>query len=484
MENSIKENKLQTNKEKGFIIIGVLFISTLSLFLAAGLLSSASSYVSTHTAVKKQASQYYQVEDTLAKTIGWLQINSKNILSAFKTTDFETNFDMGNPSLGTNEGAYFSVPTLVKVTGSTNTPMLSNNSFFGTPAFPNTTNVDTGAAFNPVTEFANADVGTANARVVLVWARETVGGYEPVFRVDVVTGNNPDRGSHSFSYVYSKFVDSGTPDPGFFGQNFLTLNTGNNTCESYAYTYSAGTWNAGAPRANCPLGSDANISVGSKVSGTAATLLNNGIALTKASAEISGGECDGAGCHSFSLPALSDWATACPSGGTSPTYTSDSNISGGCYDTVTINPGVTLTFNDTSNPYHIRYIDFDGNAEAHFDIGNGTDKITLNVEKFNSNDRFNGNQIFNLNNAPHQLELNYTGTAQLTLNGTASMHVFLTAPFAPVVVEGNFTYFGGIRALSLESNGNSRLAYDEAGGTITPVTDIAFSLGKASQRFR
>ena len=99
-----------------------------------------------------------------------MQSNSKNIVTAFDSTNFDLNFSIGSPSVGDNEGVHFQVPTLVKMKGTNDSAMLSNNSFFGTSAFPTTTNIDTNASFDAVSEFQNADLGEANARIVLVWA--------------------------------------------------------------------------------------------------------------------------------------------------------------------------------------------------------------------------------------------------------------------------------------------------------------------------
>ena len=105
--------------------------------------------------------------------------------------------------------------------------------FFGESSFPASTNIDTGAAFDAAAEFLNADLGNANARAVVMWARSTDGNFEPIFRVDAVTGNNPDRGVHSFTYVYSQLVAEPSTGPatsvGFYTEDdTLRTKTGNN----------------------------------------------------------------------------------------------------------------------------------------------------------------------------------------------------------------------------------------------------------------
>lgn len=448
---------------------------------------SAVSNTKTRSFVKTRADQYYEVEATLNKTVTWLQQNSKYLVTAFLDTNFDGNFDTGNPTDGDNEAEFFTVPTMVKMNGNNNSVMLSNNDFFGQPAFPATEHIDSGTSFNAVTEFQNADLGTANARVVLMWARQTTGAYEPIFRVDVVTGNNPDRGVHSYSYVYSKLV-GGDNVPGFYGRDWMTLQTPNNTCKSYLWDNSGGPWNKGAPRANCPIGSNGPINTSAKVDGTAATLLDEGISLNPPSGEVSGSECTGTDCHSYSLPTLSDWATYCPANNGDVVISSNTTWNaGGCWRDVSIDNNDTLTLTDTSNPYYFRTLTCNGN-KGKIAFGNipTDEKITLFVETINCSggNHINGGQYWNPNNAPHQVRINYLGNADLYLNGNADIHGVIVAPNAHVTVNGNFTYHGGINAAQLTVSGNARLNYDEKLGTATAVSDLNFTLNKTSQRYR
>jgi hypothetical protein len=377
------------------------------------------------------------------------------------------------------------VPTLVKVKGTNNSAILSNNTFFGTPQFPTTTNIETGAAFNPITSFNGASLGTAHARVVLVWARHTEGAYEPVFRIDVITGNNPDRGVHSFSYVYSTLVTTeGTV--GFYGKNKLLFASPNNDCYSYVFTGSEGAWVKGAPRSNCPVASDSAMDLSCKINGTAKTLLDDGIALTKPSGEVSGTTCDGAGCHSYVFPTFNTWDGYCPGNTVDRTISTDGTLAGGCYRTVSINASKTLTLTDSDNAYYIKTLNWAGNnAVLNFANIPADKKINIYVQNFVVNsDHVNGNRLVNTNNKPHQLQINYLGTDELFLNGTASIRANITAPYAPVTVDGDFNYNGGIQALTLEFNGRARPMYDEGIGAPPVLKDLKFALKKASQRYR
>lgn len=481
--------KQYNENEEGYVLVGVMLMTALALLVTSGMLDSAASNTKTRALVTTQADNYYQVEQTLNNVVGWLQSNSKNIVTAFNAANFTANFDVGNPAVGDNEGQNFEVPTMVKMAGTNDSVMLSNNSFFGQSAFPTTTNIDSNAAFNPVTEFANADLGEANARVILVWARQTSQNYEPIFRIDVVTGNNPDRGVHSYSYVYSTLVTSNS-GPGFFGRDSFTAQSPNNDCYSYQYVYDAGssTWSRGAPRSNCSVNSDGSMNISSKINGTANTNLNNGLSFNPPGGDASGGACEGAGCHSMSLPVVGTWASLCSGGHSGDvTITVNQPLAAGCYRDLLINNNKTVTFNDHSGPYYFRNIEYGGNnAEISYGtIPSGKD-ITVYTEsiKANGSNHINGKKFINASSAPHQVKLYYLGTDKLTMNGNVDMGAIVYAPNADVDVLGNFNFYGAIQAKNLYVGGNARINYDESLGGVPVLSDMNFALKQTSQRYR
>lgn len=478
-------NYTQSNKrEAGHMMLGVLLLLSLGLLISAGMLGAASSNTKTRALVKTRAEYYYQVEETLNNVVAWLQTNSQSIVTGFTAANFNNNFDLGSPSAGDNEGAHFNTPTLVKMKGTNDSVMLSNNNFFGEAAFPTTTHITTGTSFDAEAEFASADLGDANARVVLVWARETDGNFEPVFRVDVVTGNNPDRGVHSFSYIYTTLVATDGA-VGFYGRQWLTTQSPNNDCSSYKYTYNAGSWSRGAPRANCPLASNGAINISSHINGTAKTLVDDGVSLNPPGGDVSGTVCTGGSCHGYTLPTMSDWATYCPTHNGDLAVAANLELpAGGCWRDVEIANGKVLTLSDYNNPYYIRTLDFRTNF-AKFNIGNVPEgeKVTIYVEKI-SNDAINGNQFYNVVNAPHQLIINYIGIDPIRLNGTSDINTVLVAPNSNVEVNGNFNYYGGIYTNQLKVLGHARFNYDEALGAMPVLSDMNFALKKASQRYR
>lgn len=476
-----------TYNDNGYVLLGVMVLLALGLLLSVGMVNSAATNAKTRVLVRTQADNYYEVEETLANVVAWLQTNSKSLVTPFSSANFNNNFDLGSPTSGDNEGQHFDVPTMVKMKGTNDSVMLSNNAYFGTSAFPSAEHIDTGASFDAITAFDTADLGGANARIILVWARETDGNYEPVFRVDVMTGNNPDRGVHSYSYVYSTLVTSNST-LNFYGRDFLTTQTPNNDCYSLQYTNSAGVWSGGAQRSNCGVGSNGMINVSSKINGTAKSLIDPGISLNSPGGDVSGTLCEGGGCHGYSLPPLGAWLSYCATHNGDLSIGADTTLAtGGCWQDVSIANKNTLFLADTTAPYYFRSLDFGPNAaEVQFGPGGVIppgDTVTVYVEAIN-NDHINGNTFYNASNAPHQVEIFYLGATELKLNGTADINAMITASNAPVVVNGNFNMYGGIWSTSLDVKGNARLYADESVGGVPVLSDMNFALKKTSQRYR
>jgi hypothetical protein len=149
---------------------------------------------------------------------------------------------------------------------------------------------------------------------------------------------------------------------------------------------------------------------------------------------------------------------------------------------VTIANNRVVTLTSTEYPYFIDTLNIANTGRLNFAPSNPTGTITLYVRTV-VGDRLNGNQLFNTNNKPYQLRLNYLGSNTLTLNGTAAMSSFIVAPYAPISVQGNFTFSGGIRATSLTFTGNGAIHYDES-GDITTLKDVTYSLRNTTQRYR
>jgi hypothetical protein len=502
-------------KEEGYVMLGVIMLVALTLLVTAGMLESSSSNSKTRALVTTQAKNYYEVEESINRVVGWLQANSKNMARAFLAENYETvNFTTTAPTIGSNEAEQFHVPTMVKIKGTNQSVMLSNNDFFGTPAFPVTTNIDTGASFDAVDAFRHADLGTPNARILLVWARETAGAYEPVFRIDVITGNHPDRGVHSFSYVYANVVPGGTGSGGaFYGKYDFHMQSASCECRSKRYTYSGGAWTMGGDGNYCEVATngidDGVMYIHGKVYGYAKTLIPDGIQI-QSPGNVSS-RCEGSSCHSYSITPFATWASTCPGtalgtdisigNGTLPTgnwrdvtVTGTATIPPGCYRKITINNQKQAILSGTDAPYNIQKLVWGGNnAKLSFGAIPETPVekvVTLNVEFLdgqggNANrSALEGGKTINSNNAPHQLVVNYTGTLPLDIGGNVSIGANVTAPSADVTVIGTAAFFGSIKAQRLTVSGNGNLYYDEALGVVSPISDINYELKKTSQRYR
>ncbi len=505
----MKTNK-NNNGEEGFVLIAILILTALALTITAATLTSTANISKAHAVVKIHNNRYYDVEDSLGKVTAWLQDNSKYLVSAFTAANFSTNFSYteGNaPTIGTNEATHFGVPTSVKMNGTTNSVMISNNSTFGSSSFPSVTHIEDGDSKNLVTTFnsafPDADNGGVNLRVVLLSVKSAGADYSPIFRVDAITGNDPDRGVHMFTHIAGAFVDNMNDDSGFYGENYADLG-GTSFCKSKTFTWSGSKWNIGKEAFNCNVQSQGNIIVSSSatIHGKAETNKANGISASsesKITASNSAG-CEGPGCHSTTLVPASLWAAKCPSGGDIKTISSNTTLSIGdsskkgadgvsdCYEKITVNNQKTLTLdssNDVGNYYVKTFTMSGGQPELKINPSASDKVIELHIETM-SNGHINGKEVINKNAAPHQLKIVYTGSSELKLNGGTDIRAHLYAPFARIYANGNFQFYGKVNALEFKSSGTADLFSDEvnSSSTASPAQDLAFANTRISQRFR
>jgi type II secretory pathway pseudopilin PulG len=499
MEELMKRKNMKcVQNEKGYVLLGVLVALAISLVITAGMLQSATGSLTTRIVVEKNAENFYDVERSINAVTAWLQSNSKNIVTAFNSTNFTNNFDLGTPSTGTNQGTTFSVPTLIKMKGTTNAVQLTNDSYFGTSAFPATTNIDTGAAFNAATEFASADFGSdVKVRLVAVWALNTNGHYQPIFRVDAITGGStPDRGVHGVNFIKSALV-TGNAGDGYYASSgdFLTQ-TPNNTCWSYKYSWSGAAWSRGAARSNCIVTSSDMLNIGSAIHGSILTNNSSGINYGT-HGTVSGSVCEGPGCVAYTLPNHDSWTTRCGAIANSAAYdragtaaglsiASGAALAQQCIRDITVASNRSVIFTTTNQPYYIRNLTLQNNSNSkmRFNTTGPGNKYTLYVDNFVGGS-INGNQLVGTNLAPHQLEIFLTQDGSLTLNGTASMNgVIVGRENHTIRHNGNFPFYGAYRSGTVEVLGNATLGYDEDLGSSPALSDINFTLYKASQRYR
>ncbi len=507
--------KNTAGKEDGFILIGVMILAALAMTLTAATLTSTANISKAHAVVKIHNNRYYEVENYIGQVTAWLQDNSKYLVSGFTDVNFQSNFDytVGTaPTVGTNEAAYFGVPTIVKAKGTTESVMISNNSTFGSSNFPNLDHVNNGDTLNVVNDFIsnfpNADNGGINLRVILLAIKESGLDFSPIFRIDAITGNNPDRGVHLYTFVHGAFIDDIYDDSGIYGHQYADLG-GSSACWSKKFTEVGGTWKIGAASNNCNIQSQGDIIVtsSSNIHGSGETNKTDGINASSESriTDNNSAGCEGPGCHLSDLVLTDNWATKCPSGGDSITISSHDTLALGvsskkgvlvgvndyttsdCYDKIIIqNKTLTLTSANDIGKYLIREIDFQG-GKPQLDIApSASDKtIEVHFEKISHNS-INGKNVINASNSPKQLKMFYSGTDQLKLNGKAKIKLHLYSPFAQVYANGTFEFYGKINALNFKTSGTEDLFSDEinSSGTISYPNDLAFNTQKISHRFR
>src|SRR5262245_61601978 len=99
-------------RENGYMLVAVVMILAVSLLITAGMLQASMGSSSIRTVAEKNTKNFYNVERTINTLTAWLQANSKNMVNAFNSANFATNFDLGDPVVGTNEGSAFAVPTM------------------------------------------------------------------------------------------------------------------------------------------------------------------------------------------------------------------------------------------------------------------------------------------------------------------------------------------------------------------------------------
>lgn len=495
------------NTEKGFVLIGVLITAAILLILAASSLSVSGSGTRTIYASDVRSHSYYETEATMNSAVQWFRKNSTSLALLFSRSNFYTNFDRVSPSKGANDTTGFAVPTKIRMNGTNNSVILSNYSGIGPTAFPSSTDASTGASFAAGTVFPSASLGPDKVRVTLVdvvandptkdYGDTDLGNpapdtdFYPIYRVDAATAQY--AGTHLVGYLVGSLItDYGI---GFYGHTKLELRQ---KCDSYISN--SGQYSSASKRANCTVGS-----------GNLLQLHQNeivyGSARSKGTIDSSspfggsfcsdfttgcpnkGQTCAGASCTVSGLPTYSSWSTYCPTNQGNVTVSSSTtlNVAGNsasqkCWNTVTLNNNKVLTLQSTTYPYFIDTFSIPNNGRINFDPQPSTGTINLYVKNFSGN-KFNGNQVFNVNNKPYQLRIHYLGTADLTMNGTADMSSFLVAPYANVNVQGNFIYKGGIKALGLSMTGSAEVHYDES-GDIATISDTTYKIRNLEQGYR
>jgi hypothetical protein len=500
------KSALQRN-ESGYILAGVIMLLALSAMIVAASLNYAASDSRTILAMKRRSTEYYTAEDSLNRAATWLRAQNQNLASCFNRANFYTAFKRTSPTVGANDTSVFTVPTKIKMQGTNNSVILTNSNSLATAAFPATTNVITGAAYNAVTQFPNAPLGQDVVRVTMVdaiainpasdFGDPALGNappqtdFFPVYRVDSMKGLT--QGGHVYAYDVGKLlVNYGVA---FYGQNFINIHQ---PCDSYISNN--GPYGGANVRANCIAGSNATASIQQSKTlygtlSTNGTIDNNPpnggpvCADFVAGCPHHGSTCQGASCHVPGLPVYSAWNVYCPvdQGNVTPANGATLTVAGNnanqkCWNTVTVGNNTTVNLTTTVYTYFINTLNIAHNGTLNFAPNPNNGTITLYVQNLNGGS-INGNQVLNTNNKPYQLRIHYLGNTSLTMNGSAAINAFMIAPYASVTVQGNFTYSGGLKALDLTFTGSGNVHYDES-GSISTINGVQYTIRNAMEHYR
>lgn len=493
-------NEEQANNEQsGFILIAVLVILALSLVVGVSMLSSKQSEAKIQTAYNTQSRDYYRAEESMNRVLAWFQEQSPNLVSAFQFSNFGILFGTGFPTIGSNETSFSNVPSVIKLGSAPgNSVFFSNNpSFFGNSNFPVTTNISSGATVDTKASFALADFGGASVRALLVSSAASNLFRAPIFRIDIITGTDVNRGVRAYTYIHSAIGHDGS-NVGIFVDGDIGFNTTKNTCVSNKFdSFVPPNWSVGHERHNCTVAAGGIITTSAKIKGTIASSTDDTVpGINYERDGESRFQCMGIGCHTETLlPIILGWSVTPPPGcltATDSTISSDTSIGPGCKRDVTIAAGATLIL-DGKGEYQFRTLIFEdpvtSKIEFRLDPGEKLDisdpdfKIKAIVGSFNGN-TFNTSQFLNTGNLPAKIQLEISGTSAITISGeeNTEIRLDLKAPDTDLTLEGNFGFFGSIRARSLQVYDSVKIHVDEDIAPPTGDPDLVFWIDRAIQR--
>jgi hypothetical protein len=524
--------KKNEEAQAGYTLVAVLLFVMVTAFAGASAAGVLGNSIQTMSITNTRTEEYFRNEKVFGEAVQWMRDNSTGMTDVFGRTKFYSAFKRRPPSVGSNDQGNFQVPTKIaprteheKSIILVSDPILlhggSNSGAQG--SFPLTTDTKSGAAFDSLSALKTSHFSGKKIRITLVDAipvdpAKDYGDagvppqtdFQPLYRIDVFDREKvsrgdaegpqagtssrtffKDKGGHLFGHVLGKLhYDYGV---GFYGRDQVEIRQ---PCDSYISN--SGPYSQTSARPHCPIGSNGPVSILNSTAVYGSVHTNNAISAlppfggrvcANAACSEAGTTCQGDTCQVPGLPNFSAWNTYCPSnqGATIPVSGSLLTVSGNdpmqkCWSKVRIANNRVVTLTSTEYPYFIDELDISNTGRLNFAPSPATGTITLYVRKI-TGDSFNGNQVFNVNNKPYQLRLNYLGVDRLRLNGTADMSTFIIAPSAAIEVLGNFVFRGGIKATALTFNGNGSLHYDES-GDITTLKGISYQFRNVTQFYR
>lgn len=498
--------RFRSRIERGGAILGALILTALALLILGGTLRLLSTSIRSVKAQNARSKSFYEAERSFQLALTWLRQNSQKLVSPFTRSKFYGAFDVGPPAAGTNDTSYFSVPTRPKLNRTGRGPILVTDSLLADEAFPPSIDPATGGTFDVAAAFAAGSAGTALVRITLVEAlpqrpqgdfgdpdlghRPPQTDFEPVFRIDAMTGLF--EGAHVFGYVKGSLLYN--EGFAFYGQNSVEMRK---NCDSFESD--TGPYGGRNRKPGCSVGSLGLVGIYRNhiVYGSVQTKgsIDSGrnwtgrvCATFEPDCPDQGYICEGSDCQVPALQSPPTWNSLCPRNRGNLRLSRDTTLIAGsadprdnCWATVTLRAGVVLTLTTTAFPYHFRQVTFGRNASIVITPDTPNQRVTLNILTLPRS--VTGEQITNSANKPYQLLLKYNGTRDVALTGPAH-HFFLDAPLAPIVIRGNTSIFGGIKAKSLTAEGNGELHYDESNRGGSLPSDMQFTLKSVGQHYR
>jgi len=493
--------------QSGGAVLGVLLLVGVATIMIGGVLNLIASTTKSVKAAKVRTDHYYDAERSFHLAASWVRDNSGGFVYPFTRENFYDAFDRTAPTVGSNDTSYFTVPTLVKINGTSESAILITDPLLATEEFPVTMYLS-GGSFEPMTEFNSSVVSNSIVRITLVdvlpekpardFGDPDLGNpapetdFYPVFRIDAMT--DLFEGAHVYGYVVGSLVYN--TSIGFYGEDSVELQM---DCDSYKSDdgpYGPTNMNAG-----CTLGS--NVSIGVKSNSTVyGAAQSNGVIETTnpwggpvcddfdSGCPVPGYTCEGPGCNVPLLPTFDSWSTLCPTNQGNLTVNANTYtlvVTGGspaesCWATVKVRKKKTLVLTTTAFPYYFDTLDIANNADVQIQPDTPGGTVTVFLRKFDR-DKFDGGQLINTAK-PYQFKLNYLGTDDLTIAASEEVFVSLMAPYVEVSAGGGFDIFGLIHAKSFSPGGSGVLHYDESSSDDATLTDSKFTVRNVVQRYR
>ena len=474
---------------KAVSTLSVLLLLLFSLIISVLIFKTSNSSTKFKQIRNKAEKNHFLAEQKINQVNSWLQNNSKYIVTLFKKNNFSTYFDTSGPIKGNND--ILDIPSLIKKSGTNNSVILSNNSEYGTSNFPNGIHLENSSVKNLNASFNNTFPNSdgIDLRLTLISANKTNADYTPFFRVDALTGKN----FRLYSIIQGAAISPNVfnTNTGFYGEDYVLL-SGNLNCESKTFSFINSNWLKSPTSHNCLINSQGNITLsGTKIRVYGAVKTNTSSAISQETKIMDNNSfgCNGFGCNSNPLNSYTNaWTSdgTCSSFEDLTVFTNTTLDPTDCYNKITVNSGKTLILSDTSKDYHIKTLDFKSNAKILLNPGLGSDNKIISV-KINQliGNQFNTSNFDNLNNAPHQFRLIYTGAYNLQLQGNDDFHAHIYSPYAGIIITDNSTFYGNINAYRIEINNSANLYSDQvpmlAASPSAPIKDFNFGLKRIAR---